>query len=380
MRKFELTPEQDELQRAARAFVEKRLPTSHLRGLRDAKDATHLSRAVWREMAQLGWAGIAVDEKHGGAGLGLVELGLVMEELGRTLAPTPLLATSVIGAAALAAGSEAVRAHLPALAEGERLIALAFEEERRFAPYACRTTARHAIHAGGWILDGEKTFVLDGPAADLLVVVARTAGDSSDREGLTLFVVDRTTAGLTVEPLSMVDSRGAARVRLANVAISSADILGEADKGADLLDRLLARATAALAAEMLGAADAVFHTTIEYLKNRHQFGVAIGSFQGLKHRAAHIFCELELTRSVVRAALVAVENGGADADALVSAAKARASDTFTLVAAEAIQMHGGIGVTDDLDVGFYYKRAKVAELTFGNAAFHRDRFAKLHGY
>lgn len=378
--RFELTPEQDELQRAARAFVEKRLPTAHLRGLRDAKDPTHVSRAIWREMAQLGWAGIAVDEKHGGAGLGLVELGLVMEELGRTLAPTPLLATSVIGAAALAAGGEAVRAHLPALAEGERLVALAFEEERRFAPYTCRTTARHAAHGGGWVLDGEKAFVLDGPAADLLVVVARTAGAPTDRDGLTLFVIDRATAGLTIEPLSMVDSRGVARVRLAAVGAPTADILGEAGKGADLLDRLLARATAALAAEMLGAADAVFHTTIEYLKNRHQFGVAIGSFQALKHRAAHMFCELELTRSVVRAALVAVENGAADADALVSAAKARASDTFTLVAAEAVQMHGGIGVTDELDVGFYYKRAKVADLTFGSSAYHRDRFARLHGY
>ncbi len=380
MRRFELTPEQEELQRAARTFVEKRLPTSHLRALRDAKDPTHVSRAVWREMAALGWAGIAVDEAHGGAGLGLVELGLVMEELGRTLAPTPLLATSVIGAAALAAGGEAVRAHLPALARGERLVALAFEEERRFAPYTCRTTARRAADGGGYVLDGEKSFVLDGPAADLLVVVARTAGGPTDRDGLTLFLVDRATAGVTVEPRAMVDSRGVAHVRLASAAVPSADILGVADHGADLLDRLLARATAALTAEMLGAADAVFRTTIDYLKQRHQFGVPIGSFQALKHRAAHMFCELELTRSVVRAALVALDRATPDAASLVSAAKARASDTFTLVAAEAIQMHGGIGVTDDLDVGLYYKRAKVAELTFGSAAYHRDSFARLHGY
>ncbi|MBZ0235441.1 MAG: acyl-CoA dehydrogenase, partial [Deltaproteobacteria bacterium] len=232
----------------------------------------------------------------------------------------------------------------------------------------------------GWILDGEKTFVLDGSAADLLVVAARTAGAPGDRDGLTLFVVERDAAGVSVEPLAMVDSRGAARVRFAAVTVPTADVLGAPDRGADLLDALVERATTALTAEMLGAADAVFRTTIEYLKQRHQFGVAIGSFQALKHRAAHMFCELELTRSVVRAALVAIDRATPDAAALVSAAKARASDTFTLVSAEAIQMHGGIGVTDDLDVGLYYKRAKVAELTFGAPAYHRDRFARLHAF
>ena len=376
MRRFELTPEQDQLQRAARGFAEKRLPVAHLRGLRDSHDPLRLSRALWREMAHLGWAGIAVDEAHGGAGLGLLELGLVMEELGRTLAPTPLLATSVIGATALAAGGEAVRAHLPALAAGERLVALAFEEERRFAPYTCRTTAHHAS-GGGWVIDGEKVFVLDGPAADLLVVVARVSGEPTDRNGLLVFAIDRATVGVDLQPLSMVDSRGVARIRFSSVAVPSADVLGEPGKGADLLDRLLSRATAALCAEMLGASDAVFHATIEYLKQRHQFGVAIGSFQALKHRAAHMFCELELTRSVVRAALVAIDRASPDAETLVSAAKARASDTFLLTSSEAVQMHGGIGVTDDLDIGLFYKRARVCDLTLGSSAYHRDRFARL---
>ncbi len=381
MARFELTPEQDELQRAARGFAVRRLPVAHLRGLRDAREPLRLSREIWREMAQLGWAGIAIDEAHGGAGLGLVELGVVMEELGRTLAPTPLLATSVIGAAALAAGDEALRqAYLPAIAAGERLLALAFEEGRRFAPYTCRTTARRAPSGEGWIVDGDKTFVLDGVAADALIVVAREWGEPDDRDGLVLLVVDGSAAGVEVQPLGMVDSRGTARVRLAGVAVPDGNVLGAPGGGAELLDRLLARATAALTAEMLGAADAVFHTTIEYLKQRHQFGVAIGSFQALKHRAAHMYCELELTRSVVRAALVAVETGAADADILVSAAKARASDVFVLVSGEAVQMHGGIGVTDDLDVGFYYKRARVTDLMFGSAAYHRDRFARLQGY
>lgn len=378
-RRFELTPEQAELQRAARAFGERRLPVAHLRALRDAGEPTRLARPMWRELAQLGWAGIAIAEDHGGAGLGLLELGLVMEELGRTLAPTPLLTTAVIGAAALAAAPAALAAaHLPAVASGERLLALAFEEERRFAPYRCQTTARRGD--GGWILDGAKTFVLDGAAADALLVVARVAGDVAARDGLALFLVPRAAPGLELQALAMVDSRGAANVRLAGVAVPDAQVVVGPAHGADLLDRLLARATAALAAEMLGATDAVFHTTIEYLKQRHQFGVAIGSFQALKHRAAHMFCELELMRSVVRAALVAVDTAAPDADLLVSAAKARASDTFVLIAGEAVQMHGGIGVTDDLDVGLYYKRARVADQTFGAAAYHRDRFAALQSY
>jgi len=379
MARFELTPEQDELRRAARGVVERKLPVAHLRALRDGHDPAHLSRPLWRELADLGWAGIAIPEAHGGAGLGLVEAGLVMEELGRTLAPTPMLATAVIGAAAVAAGPDAIQLEvLPAIAAGDRLLALAFEEDRRFAPYTCRTTARHT--GSGWQLVGEKTFVLDAPAADAIIVLARVGGEPDDRAGLALFLVDRRTAGLGVLPLSLVDSRGAARVRLAGVVVPDRALLGEPGQGADLLDRLLARATAALCAEMVGAADAVFATTIQYLKDRRQFGVPIGSFQALKHRAARMFGELELTRSVVRAALHAVDHAEADADLLVSAAKARASDTFVHVAAEAMQMHGGIGVTDDLDVGLYYKRAKVASLTFGSAAYHRDRFARLQGY
>jgi acyl-CoA dehydrogenase len=366
-RRFELTPEQDELQRSARAFVERRLPVAHLRALRDAGDPLRLSRALWRELAALGWAGIAISDEHGGAGLGLLEQGLVMEELGRTLAPTPMLATSILGAAALAAAPPALRhAHLPAVAAGERLLALAAEESARFAPGEFATTARPAPD-GGWILDGAKTFVLDGPAADALIVSARTPA------GLSLFLVSRATPGLSIEPRAMVDSRACAAVTLTGVSVSADHAFGDAA----LLDALVLRATAALCAEMLGGAEAAFHTTIEYLKQRHQFGVPIGSFQALKHRAAFMFCELELTRSVVRAALVAVDRGAPDAASLVHAAKARTSDTFVLVTSEAVQLHGGIGVTDDLDIGLYYKRARVCDATFGSATHHRARFGAL---
>ncbi len=365
MATFVLTAEQEALQRAARGFGRERLPVSHLRRLRDRKDPMRLSREVWMEMASLGWAGITIAEEHGGAGLGLVEVGLVAEELGRTLAPTPLLATSVLGAGALAAAPEALRVEvLPEVAAGRRLLALAFEERPRFAPGALATTARRA--GAGWRLDGEKLHVLDGGAADQLIVAA----------GEGLYLVDRDAPGLSISPRAMVDSRGAAHVRLSGVVVPEARRVGDTASLAPLVDR----ATAVLCAEMLGGLDEVFARTIAYLKERKQFGVPIGSFQALKHRAAVMFCEVELTRSVVRAALVALDAGRPDAAALVSAAKAKASDTFVHVAEEAIQLHGGIGVTDELDVGFYLKRARVCELTFGAAAYHRDRFGRLNGY
>jgi acyl-CoA dehydrogenase len=236
---------------------------------------------------------------------------------------------------------------------------------------AQRVTVRAEKSASGHRLRGEKRWVLDGHAADAFVVSARTGGEIDARDGISLFLVDRDTPGLTILPLAMVDSRGAARVRLAGVEVGDDRRLG----GADLLARAISRATAALTAEMLGGIEEVFARTIEYLKQRKQFGVPIGSFQALKHRAAHMFCEIELTRSVVLAALAAPDDA-----ILVSAAKARASDTFVLVSAEAIQMHGGIGATDELDIGFYYKRARVAEMTFGTSAYHRDRFGRLQGY
>jgi alkylation response protein AidB-like acyl-CoA dehydrogenase len=365
MATFVLTAEQEALQRAARSFARERLPVAHLRKLRDQKDPLRLSRDVWKEMAGLGWAGIAIAEEHGGAGLGLLEVGLVAEELGRTLAPTPLLATSVLGAGALAAAPDSLRNEvLPEVAQGRRLLALAFEERPRFAPGTLETTARRA--GSGWRLDGEKLHVLDGAAADQLIVAAQGG----------MFLVDRETPGLSISPRAMVDSRGAAHVRLEGVVVPEERRIGDTTPLAPLIDR----ATAVLCAEMLGGLDEVFARTIAYLKERKQFGVPIGSFQALKHRAAAMFCEVELTRSVVRAALVALDAGRPDAAALVSAAKAKASDTFVHVAEEAIQLHGGIGVTDELDIGFYLKRARVCELTFGAAAYHRDRFGRLNGY
>jgi alkylation response protein AidB-like acyl-CoA dehydrogenase len=375
-----LTEEQESIQRAARAFVQARLPTSHLRALRDGRDPVGLSREVWSETAKLGLAGITIPEAFGGGGLGFAELGILLEECGRSLAPTPLVSTVVLGASVLLLGGSAAQnaAHLPAVAAGERLLALAHEEGAKHAPHVVRTRAERV--AGGWRVTGDKTMVLDGHIADVLFVVARASGAETSRDGVVLLAVPRTAPGVAVERLSLVDSRNAARINLDGVTVSDADVLGEVGRGSDLLDPVLDRGAVSLSAEMLGGACEAFDRTLAYLKTRKQFGVPIGSFQALKHRAAHMFCEIELTRSIVMEALRAIDEGRSDVPALASAAKARASDTFLLVANEAIQMHGGIGVTDELDVGLFLKRARVAELTFGDAAYHRDRFARCRGY
>jgi alkylation response protein AidB-like acyl-CoA dehydrogenase len=379
---FVLTEEQVSLQRAARDLAQSRLPITHLRTLRDSADATGFSRERWSEMASLGWPGIVLPEEHGGLGLGYAELGIVLQSLGRTLAPHPFLSTVVLaGTALLLGGTETQRKDLlPAIATGERILTLAHEEKTRHARHHVATRALATSTNDGFRLDGEKSFVLDAHVADAMIVAARTSGDVDAREGITLFLVKRTAPGVTTQRLRLVDSRNAARVRLAGVEVRRADVVGEIDRGADLLDPMLDRATIALCAEMLGGVEEAFDQTIAYLKTRKQFGVPIGSFQALKHRAAHMFCELELSRSIVMEALRAIDAGRADVPSLASAAKARLSDVFLLIANEAVQMHGGVGVTDELDIGFFLKRARVAQMTLGDAAHHRDRFARLNGF
>lgn len=373
-----LTEDQQILQSTAREFVAANAPVTHLRGLRDGKDATGFSRDLWKEMAKLGWAGLTFDEASGGSGLGYAELAVLFEECGRTLVPSPFLASAVLGAECVRRGAdEALRTQiLSSVAQGETLLALALDERARFAPYDVETKAEKS--GDGYRLAGEKRFVLDGHVADRLVVVARTSGRAGDRDGLTLFLVDKLAKGVTVTRTIMVDNRNAALVKLEGVEPEA--VLGEVDRGADILDPALDRATAALCAEMVGLMTEAFEQTIEYLKTREQFGVKIGTFQALKHRAAEMFAELELSRSIVRELASAIDDDGPDVPALVSVAKARCSDAASLISREMLQMHGGIGMTDEADIGFYLKRARVSELSFGDASYHRDRFATLQGY
>jgi alkylation response protein AidB-like acyl-CoA dehydrogenase len=361
-------------------FFRENSPVTALRRLRDTADADGFSRPLWREMAELGWTGFLVDEASGGSGFGMVGLGQVLEAAGRTLAASPLVSTALIGASALELGATPAQkaAYLPGLLAGETLVALASEEGPHHLPTRVATTARR--EGTGFVLDGSKSFVIDGHVADLLIVSARTSGAADDRDGITLFLVPSDAPGVSRQRLSMVDSRNAARVVLEGVAVGAPAMLGTLGDGAALLDRILDRARAGLAAEMLGSACEAFERTVQYLKDRKQFGVPIGSFQALKHRAAELFAEIEVTRSAVLAALVAIDEGAADAPALASLAKAKANETLRLASSEGIQMHGGIGMTDEHEIGFFLKRARVAEASFGSTSFHRDRYASLMGY
>ncbi len=375
-----LNEEQRMLQKAAREFLDDNASVSHLRELRDTHDDTGFSRDLWKQMAELGWAGIALPEAYGGSELGHAELGVVLEECGRTLTPSPLFGTVVLGADLVCAtGTEAQKTSiLPGVCAGERILAVAFQEAGRFAPYDISTRAEAG--ADGYTIRGQKCFVLDGHVADQLIVAARTSGENHQRDGLSLFIVDPAAKGVTVTRSFMADSRNAARVTFDDVVVEQAAVLGEIDSAADALDRLFDRATMALCAEMLGSACEAFERTIAYLKVREQFGEVIGSFQALKHRAALMFCELELARSYSLDGLRAIDEDREELPTLASATKARLSDTAALVSCEALQMHGGIGMTDEEEIGFFLKRARTSELFLGDAAYHRDRFARLQGY
>ena len=376
-----LTEDQELLAKTASDFVAEHSPVARMRALRDAGDPDGFSRSLWKQMAELGWVGIPFPEAFGGADMGLAELAVVLEELGRKLAPEPFLSNTLLaGQAVLRAGSEAQQqAWLPALVNGEKLLSLAYQEAA--SRYALQRVTACAERVGsGWRITGEKIAVLDGASADAFVVAARTAGADDDPDGISLFLLPRDAAGLSVLPQARVDSRNAAIVRLDGVSAGPDALLGGEGSGLAVLEEVVDLATVGLCAEMLGSMSEAFERTLDYLRQREQFGVPIGSFQALKHRAAHLFIQVELCRSAVMAAARAVDEGGAESAKLVSLAKARCSEAALLVANEAVQMHGGIGMTDEHDIGFYLKRARVAELTFGDASFHRDRWARLSGY
>ena len=375
-----LTEEQELLRETAREFVAERAPIAQLRQLRDERDPSGFSRELWSDMAQLGWAGIPFSEEYGGADLGYTELGIVLEETGRTLAASPLVSSVLLGGSTLLlGGNETQRKEwLTGVCGGETLLALAIQEGPHHSPWNVATRAE--TDGDGYRLNGAKTFVIDGHVADRLIVAARSAGEQSERDGLTLFCVDASAPGVGLARASMVDGRNAARLTLDGVRAERSEVLGEIGQGAELLDAVLDRGAAGLAAEMLGSLDTAFQKTLAYLKQREQFGVPIGSFQALQHRAARMFVQLELSRSVVLDALQALDGDHPDASAKASLAKAQLSDAAPSIANECVQMHGGIGVTDEEDIGLYLKRARVTQFALGDAAFHRDRYAGMHGY
>ena len=375
-----LTEDQELLAQTARDFVRTNSPVSRLRALRDGQEMG-FSPDVWQEMAQLGWAGILIPEEYGGAGMGLADLAVVLEAAGRNLAPEPFLSTVLLGGQLLArAGSpEQKQAWLPGIATGEKILALAYQEARSRYDLN-RVSTRATAEGDAWRLLGEKMQVLDGQNADALIVSARTSGEDNDQDGLTLFLIAPDTPGVALIPQTRVDGRAAALVNLDGVKVGAESIVGTVGHGFQTLSYIVDLATVGLCAEMLGGMSQIFEDTLDYLKTREQFGVVIGSFQALKHRAANVFMEIELCRSAVMAAANAADAGESDLALLVSLAKARCSDAFVLATNEGVQMHGGIGMTDEHEAGLYMKRARAAEMTFGDAAWHRDRWARLRGY
>jgi alkylation response protein AidB-like acyl-CoA dehydrogenase len=375
-----LTEEQSMLRDAAKTWTQEKSPVSAFRKMRDSGAPLGYDPAAFNEMAEMGWTGVIIPEEYGGSDFGYLSLGLVLEELGRTLTASPLLATGLAAASALILGGTAAQkeAWLPKIAAGAAVGTLAIEEGPHHAPEKVALAATKS--GAGYSLSGNKTFVLEGMAANVFVVSTRTSGKSGDKDGITLFLVPADAKGVSRSALKLADSRGAAIVTFDNVEVGAEAVLGEADKGGDLLEKVLDRARAGLAAEMLGSALQAFETTLDYLKTRVQFGQVIGSFQALQHRAAKMFTDLELARSCVEAALTAIDNDSPDVPELVSLAKAKVGDTLHLVSNEMVQMHGGIGMTDAHDAGFYLKRARAAEATFGGQAYHRDRYARINGY
>ena len=374
--------EQNMLKDSARDFCTNQAPISQFRKIRDEKNPDGFNRATWKAMVDLGWAGIPWAEEHGGLAFGYKGLGVVTEETGRTLLASPLYSTVWVGGTIINIGGSPAQkaALLPKVASGELLLALALEESHRHAPYQIDTNATK--NATGYTLSGAKSFVLDGHVADSLIIAARTSGESNNRNGITLFLADRKAAGVKVERIHLVDSRNAAKVTLDNVMVGADAIIGSVDKGADVLDPALDVARIGMTAEMFGSIQECFDRTVAYLKEREQFGVKIGTFQALKHRAANMFCEVELSKSCVLEALTALDEGRSAADIakLASLAKTKVGETYHLVAREGIQMHGGIGMTDEFDIGFFIKRQAVAEQTFGDVNFHRNRYGELEGY
>jgi acyl-CoA dehydrogenase len=376
-----LNDEQRILKDSARGFLSDNAPVAALRELRDQHDATGYSEELWQKMVnEQGWAGIAIPENYGGLEFGFLGLGLIFEEAGHTLTASPLFSTVVLGGSTIELlGSEAQKESLlPQIAEGTLSLALALEEGSHHAPYNIATSAEKT--ANGYRLNGSKTFVIDGHSAQKLLVVARTSGDTHSKSGVSVFLIDKEAAGLTVTRTIMMDSRNAANIQLNNVEVDADALIGDAGTAYPALDDVLDRGRAILSAEMLGGSLEMFQRTLAYLKEREQFGVKIGSFQALKHRAAIMFVELELAKSVVLEALTAIDEGKENRAELVSIAKAKLNDTFQLVTNEAVQMHGGIGVTDELDVGLFLKRARVLMALLGSSRFHRDRFATLNNF
>jgi len=380
MDKLVLTEEEQMVRESAADFLAEQAGPDELRAIRDSENPLGYSAELWQQMIELGWPGILVSEDDGGLGFSHAAMGQIMELSGNALACSPLFATAVAGASILAlAGTDKQKAELlPKVAAGELTLAVALDESARHDPRGVATAA--ASVEGGYKLNGSKRFVVDGHIADQLIVAARTSGTPGENNGISLFLVPREADGVEVTRTPMVDSRNVAEVHFNGVMVNGDQVVGAIDDGMAILEPALNIANIHLAAELLGIANECFERTLLYLKERKQYGVVIGTFQALQHRAAILWTEIELCKSIVLKALRALDESPEDAGLIASMAKVKACRTAELATNESIQMHGGIGMTDEFDVGFYLKRARVVQALFGDHRFHLNRCAELSGY
>ena len=358
-----LTEEQSIIKDQAKSWVAAQAPVQKFREMRDSEIDIAYQPQTWSSIVDMGWSGIIVPEQYGGADMGYLTLGIVLEELGRHLTASPLFASSVVGTSAvLLGGNDAQKqALLPGVVDGSEILTLAIDEGPRHNPSNIQLQAQAT--ASGYCLTGNKTFVLEGMAATHFIVAARTAGDAHDEQGITLFLVPAQAEGLTRQAISTVDSRGYAKLALDTVEVPSDAILGQVNEAYPVIEATLDRARAALGIEMLGTGAQAFDMTLDYLKTREQFGRVIGSFQALGHRAAGLFSTMELARSCAESALQAIDDNASDSALKCSLSKAKVGDFLHEMSNQLIQIHGGIGMTDEFDAGFYLKRARVLELS-----------------
>lgn len=368
-----LNEEQQMLKTSAKEFLKERGAVEKLRFLRDSKDATGFDKHLWQSMAEMGWAALAIPEAYGGLDFGYTGLGQVLEETGRTLTASPLVSTVLMSATAINLGGNVMQKEelLPQIASGELIVSLAFEEGKHHNPEATKTTA--TVTEYGYIINGSKVAVIDGHVADHFIVSAKT------EDGTNLFLINAKAEGVQAERVITMDSRNYAKVHFNNVAVAKNAILADFTSGQELLEKTLDIACIGLAAEILGGVQEAFERTVAYLKEREQFGVRIGTFQALQHRAAEMFCEIELCKSIVIKALKAIDSDSDDLSQLASLAKAKLGQTYQLVSNEGVQMFGGIGMTDDEEIGFFMKRARVVQRMMGDSNYHLDRLARMKG-
>ena len=373
-----LTDDQKMLQETAASFLaEEGSVAKQLRHWRDIQCKDGFGHGLWKQFAELGLTGICIPESHGGLGLGATEAALVLEEIGRNLTPSPFLTTAVAGARAIQGTAHADRWY-PGILSGDAVLALAVDEGPRHAPE--RTALEAKRQGNGFLLNGTKQFVVQGGSADMIVTAARTAGSAGEREGITLFAVPKDAAGLGSESEALVDSSKAARFTFENVQLDADAVIGEVDGGWEPLSRALAAGSTGAAAELVGVASGASDMTLDYLRQRKQFGKLIGEFQALQHRAAHLYSEIEIARAAAFKAAQALDSGDEKAELYVSVGKAKAAEVANLAVREGVQMHGGIGMTDEHDIGLFMKREAVLGELFGDVYYHRNRVAELIGY